>query len=411
MFCKNCGAGLKDNSQFCPQCGAPVKAAETEQKEGLVNQTAATPSVTDKGNKKAVASLVLGIVGLLAWLLPVVGLPVTIVGMSFGIIERQSAKRKIAIIGLVFSIVGLCASVGNAALGAFQSTKGRSFSDLFGLGNYAYNIAAAKGQLLSHWFGADTEAKTPSTSAYVIPAVTGTDNSSGKVAPESDFNVGLTEDSEGVVIKRYLGNGGKIIIPSQIQGMPVREIGPGAFGFDSVITSVTIPDGVTSIGEKSFYRLTSLKSVVIPAGVTYIGRWAFDNDESLATADVPSGIKYIGSWAFSDTGLTDVIIYANTNYEDSVYTICKALTSVTIQDGVTVIPARMFYGCSALKTISIPDSVKKIGSAAFDDCSGLTSVVCSPDIERDWWTCFERCKKLDLASQAALRKAGYMGSF
>lgn len=74
---------------------------------------------------KATASLVLGLIGLLAWLLPIVGLPVTIVGVVMGAKGRNSSNRGVAVAGLVLSIIGLILTVINAAIGAYLGATGQ----------------------------------------------------------------------------------------------------------------------------------------------------------------------------------------------------------------------------------------------------------------------------------------------
>jgi hypothetical protein len=220
---------------------------------------------------------------------------------------------------------------------------------------------------------------------------------------ESDFEFGLTVDGEGIVINKYVGKGGAIVIPPTIQGFPVREIGDQAFS-------------MVDVGNALSSRSRGLRSVVIPSGVTSIGMMAFYGNPNLISAGVPASVKSIGRGAFEETGLTAVTIYAGTTYESSVYSGCKALTTVTIQDGVTVLPGSLFWGCTSLRTVSIPDSVVEIESDAFSGCANLSAVTFSPDIKRKWGDsvfkdCFKDCPKLPLATQSALRKAGYRGSF
>jgi hypothetical protein len=74
-----------------------------------------------------IASLVLGIVGLLAWLLPLAGFPITIVGLTLGLRAKKSGKSSLATAGIVLNIIGLVATAINSALGAYLNVMGRLF--------------------------------------------------------------------------------------------------------------------------------------------------------------------------------------------------------------------------------------------------------------------------------------------
>ncbi len=76
-----------------------------------------------KQNGKAIASLVLGLVGLIAWLLPLAGYPVTIVGIVMGVKGLKSEKKSLAIAGLILSIIGLAATLVNSILGAVMGVQ------------------------------------------------------------------------------------------------------------------------------------------------------------------------------------------------------------------------------------------------------------------------------------------------
>jgi hypothetical protein len=164
------------------------------------------------------------------------------------------------------------------------------------------------------------------------------------------------------------------------------------------------------------YGAVGIQSVVIPTGITSIGALAFGMNENLISADVPASVKNIGNQALSKTGLTAVTIYVDTTYDYGVYSGYKVLKTVTIQDGVTALPSLFGY-CTSLQTVSIPDSVVEIRGSAFRGCTNLSTVTFSPGIKRKWdggsfsENCFEDCPKRPLATQAALRKASYTGSF
>ena len=79
----------------------------------------------NKGGGKAIASLVLGIVGLFAWLIPLIGFPVTIVGLIMGVLSMKSENRGMAIAGLVLNIIFLVVTIVNSAIGAYMGSTGQ----------------------------------------------------------------------------------------------------------------------------------------------------------------------------------------------------------------------------------------------------------------------------------------------
>ena len=143
-----------------------------------------------------------------------------------------------------------------------------------------------------------------------------------------------------------------------------------------LVTNLTIPDSVTSIGYSAFSGCSGLTSVTIPDSVTSIGRYAFCNCSGLTRVTIGDGVTSIGEGTFYGCSvLTSVTI------PDSVMSIgkyafynCSDLTSVTIGDGVTNIKDQAFYGCSGLTSVTIGDGVTNIEDRAFYGCSGLTDV-------------------------------------
>ena len=135
----------------------------------------------------------------------------------------------------------------------------------------------------------------------------------------------------------------------------VTSIGEGAFCNCSSLTSVTIPNSVTSIGGSTFYKCRGLTSVAIPNSVTSIGGSVFSGCISLTSIEIPNSVTSIGDMAF---------------YE------CSGLTSIKIPSSVSSIGKMVFVNCSGLTSITIPSSVTSIGEGAFADCSGLYDVFC-----------------------------------
>ena len=170
---------------------------------------------------------------------------------------------------------------------------------------------------------------------------------------------------------------GAISIPSTLDGYPVKRIGKLAFYCCYKITSIIIPEGVTSIGPDAFCcgskNPSTLKSVTIPNSVTKIENNAFSGCNALTSVTIQGDGTSIGTSAFSGcNALTSVTIQGDgTSIGTSAFSGCKALTSVTIGNGVTSIGTNAFYSCSSLASVVIPDSVKHIYEGAFYNCSAL----------------------------------------
>ena len=237
----------------------------------------------------------------------------------------------------------------------------------------------------------------------------------------------------------YYGEATAITLPDSFtayDGTTVNsyEIYKYAFYKNTALTSVTIPDSVTSIGDRAFYRNTELTSVTIGNSVTSIGDGAFLGCTGLTSVTIGNSVTSIGDYAFNNcTGLTSVTIGNSvTSIGDYAFSGCTGLTEInwnavsvenfnsnsnvfynagTAGDGIAVtfgesvekIPAYLFYVsnssyrpntksviigsnvtsigsyafayCSGLTSVTIPDGVTSIGGAAFSGCSGLTSVV------------------------------------
>ncbi|MEG2541046.1 MAG: leucine-rich repeat protein, partial [Clostridia bacterium] len=191
--------------------------------------------------------------------------------------------------------------------------------------------------------------------------------------------------------------------------------------YDSII-----PTNVTAIGDCAFYG-TGLTSITIPDSVTSIGMRAFSICRELTSVTIGSGVTAIKYDAFSEcTGLTSITIpRAVTSIADGILNACLALTSITVEagnatyksdgnclieiatntllvgcqnsvipQGVTSIGANAFYFCARLRSITIPDSVTSIGKWAFANCSALTSFTIGSNVKTIGMGAFYECKNL-----------------
>lgn len=159
-------------------------------------------------------------------------------------------------------------------------------------------------------------------------------------ANEQLFDFVFTPDNTAAIVTNYKYNGAAadVTIPSRYKGKPVTTIGHAAF-FNSAVTSVTIPDSVTSISDDAFVNCPQLTNISIPNSVTYIGFFAFGS--------------------------------------------CTSLKSITLPSSLSSISGALFSGCSQLTTIHIPVSVTSIGNNAFADCPSLMTVT-YPGSKTQW---------------------------
>jgi len=161
------------------------------------------------------------------------------------------------------------------------------------------------------------------------------------------------------------------------------------------LTSIVIPDGVTSIDNYAFAYCYKLSSITIPNSVKSIGTYAFLYCESLETLSIPNSVTSIGEFAFTASGLTSVIIPNGITYIiDNTFYDCPKLTSVTISNSVKRIGMYAFWCCTNLTSITIPNSVTEIGHSAFSCCSSLTSVTLPNSIIDIPWDAFQNCINL-----------------
>ena len=194
---------------------------------------------------------------------------------------------------------------------------------------------------------------------------------------------------------------GDVIIPPTVEYEGVTcnviLIADNAFYGCPSLTSVTIPNSVTSIGSRAFYDCTSLTSVTIPNSVTSIGYHAFTGCSSLTSITIPNSVTIIDDYAFyMCSSLTSITIPNSvTSIGDYTFSGCSSLTSITIPNSVTIIDNYAFYGCSSLTSITIPNSVTWIGSSTFYNCSNITSVTIGSGIQMICDYAFAYCPDLN----------------
>ena len=206
----------------------------------------------------------------------------------------------------------------------------------------------------------------------------------------------------------------------------VTTIGEGAFKGWASLQSVRLPESLTSIGEYSFAYCSSLKSINIPDGIVEIPNYAFDRCSNLEEVSIGANVASVGDMAFLDCNCIKRVYISNLSawcaisfdnrYESSAWAnplyyaseglwldgnplsgaveIPKRVTDEYggERDNITYIAPYAFKGCSGITSIKIPSSVTNISQFAFVDCSALQTIYIPKTLENEmqsvsFWQC------------------------
>ena len=147
---------------------------------------------------------------------------------------------------------------------------------------------------------------------------------------------------------------------------------------DHQLTTVLLPNTLTSIGGSAFSGCSSLTEIYLPVSLTLIGVDAFYGCSSLTEINLPDNLTSIGEYTFySCFNLTKIQFPANlASIGRSAFSGCSSLTEINLPVSLTSIRESAFRGCSSLTEINLPDNLIWIGESAFSGCSSLTKVTC-----------------------------------
>ncbi len=190
-----------------------------------------------------------------------------------------------------------------------------------------------------------------SLNGYPVTTVSGTHSTSSYTTMLGSYGANITS----------------VIFPDSL-----KEIGDCSLRSKSKITYVYVPEGVTKIGYMTFANMDNLSSITLPSTLTTLGYGVF-YDSGITSLTIPGGVTLWGD-------------YYNKYYSDNESILsrlciqCDNLTNVVIEDGVSIIPQYAFASCHALKSVSLPNTLTKIGDGAFNNSNYLSSIVIPPNV-------------------------------
>ena len=210
----------------------------------------------------------------------------------------------------------------------------------------------------------------------------------------------LSQDGTEYFVTDYTGTAAEVYVPATHEGLPVttiRHYGDGdAFAYCKQLTSVTLPDSITSIGGGAFLACSQLTSVTLPDSLVSIGEDAFAHCENLASVTLPESLVSIGNAAFqSCTTLTNIHIPAGIMYiGEAVFELCNDLESITVAENNAFYAARdgilynkdmtqFIHAPAAIEgSVTVPGSITSIGTDVFSRCIRLQSLTIEEGVER-----------------------------
>ena len=187
-----------------------------------------------------------------------------------------------------------------------------------------------------------------------------------------------------------------INIPSALDDIPVTGIGNYAFHYLPALTNVTIPQGITSVGDYAFSDCDGLISATIEEGVP-TGTNMFNGCDNLTTVKLPESLTTIADGSFANcSALNHVTIPDNvTKIGTSAFCVCNALSDITLGRGLTTIGDFAFKNCDSLETIQLPSNLEKIGDDAFCECDILKSITLQDSVTDIGEGAFSSCPELE----------------
>lgn len=194
---------------------------------------------------------------------------------------------------------------------------------------------------------------------------------------------------------------GDVVIPARIvidgTSYPVVALGQSCFLDCTELTSISIPNSVTTLGNGCFESCVSLTNLTIPSSVTTLEKGCFESCSGLTKVSIPSSITEIPEDCFAScVSLTDIDIPSSvTSLGRNCFYFCKGLTKIVIPSSVKSFDGWCFYACYNLTSVTLPSNLTTLGDGCFYDCKKLESINIPESITELGDFCFCDCENLE----------------
>ena len=210
------------------------------------------------------------------------------------------------------------------------------------------------------------------------------------------------ENGEATIAVQDENLSGDIVIPESISydgnNYVVIRVTNGAFQ-NTDITSIILPNSITSLGNNCFEKCNNLISVKLPDNITSLGDNTFSSCSKLSSIKLPDTLTSLGEFCLAFCNITKLTLpnSITTIGQDCFYS-CSNLETVTLPQNITNLPAACFKDCKELSEITLHEGITSLGQSCFAGCSSLTSIKLPKSINKITGSmfngCFENCSNL-----------------